>query len=171
MGRNGERVGFYSGSFDPVTYGHLDIIGRSFRVVDHVVVGIGVSATKKPTLSFEERARLIKEETAEMAREAGGRVSVVPFQGLVVDAAHKAGAKIIIRGLRGPADYEYEAQMVGMNGILAPDVETVFLTAAPGLQIISSTLVRQIAAMGGELEKFVPPSVAKALHKRFEEED
>lgn len=162
-----KRIGFYSGSFDPITLGHLDIIKRSFRVVDHVVVGIGVHASKKAMLTFEQRKALIEQETAEMAQEAGGQVSVVSFDGLVVEAARAAGAQLILRGLRGMSDFEYESQMVGMNAILAPDVETAFLTASPALQVISSTLVRQIAAMGGDLTQFVPQSVADALLAHF----
>jgi pantetheine-phosphate adenylyltransferase len=158
-----KRIGLYSGTFDPVTLGHIDIIRRAFRLVDHLVVGIGINSSKKPLLSFEERASLIEAEAASFAKEAGSTLEVSSFSGLVVDAADDAGAGIIIRGLRGTVDYEYEDQMVGMNGILNPRVETVFLTASPEVGFISSTLVRQIATMGGDISHFVPPLVAKKV--------
>jgi len=158
-----KRIGLYSGTFDPVTLGHIDIIRRAFRLVDHLVVGIGVNSSKQPLLSFDERASLIEAEAASFAKEAGSTLEVASFSGLVVDAADDAGAGIIIRGLRGTVDYEYEDQMVGMNGILNPRVETVFLTASPEVGFISSTLVRQIATMGGDISHFVPPLVAEKV--------
>eukprot|EP00435_Cladocopium_sp_Y103_P076541 s1_g280.t1 len=156
-----KRVGLYSGTFDPVTFGHIDIIRRAFRLVDHLVVGIGINSSKQPLLSFEDRAALIKEETKSFGEEVGSTLEVTSFKGLVVDAADDVGAGIIIRGLRGSVDYEYEDQMVGMNGILNPRVETVFLTASPEVGFISSTLVRQIATMDGDISRFVPPAVAE----------
>lgn len=160
------RIGLYPGTFDPITNGHIDIIRRSLRLVDHLIVGIGINATKVPMLSFDERKQLIESETEGLAREMGGRVTVEGFEGLLVDVAAKLGASAIIRGLRGSVDYEYEAQMVGMNRVMNPAIETVFLAASPDTQFISSTLVRQIAGMGGDILPFVPPLVAEKIIAR-----
>ena len=157
------RVGLYPGTFDPMTNGHLDVIRRALRLVDHLVVAIGVNATKTPLLSLEERFALIEKEAAPAAKKAGAKISTASFSGLVVDAADEHGANVIIRGLRGAVDFEYETQMVGMNRTMNPDVETVFLAASPETQFISSTLVGQIAGMGGDITPFVPASVKKKV--------
>lgn len=158
------RVGLYPGTFDPMTNGHLDVIRRGLKLVDHLVVAIGVNATKTPLLSLEERFALIEAEAGPIAKEVGSKISTASFSGLVVDAADEHGATVIIRGLRGAVDFEYETQMVGMNRVMNPHVETVFLAASPETQFISSTLVRQIASMGGDITPFVPSSVkAKVL--------
>jgi pantetheine-phosphate adenylyltransferase len=157
------RVGLYPGTFDPMTNGHLDVIRRALRLVDHLVVAIGVNATKTPLLSLEERFALIEKEAAPAAKKFGAKISTASFSGLVVDAADEHGANVIIRGLRGAVDFEYETQMVGMNRTMNPDVETVFLAASPETQFISSTLVRQIAGMGGDITPFVPASVKKKV--------
>ncbi|MDR3500094.1 MAG: pantetheine-phosphate adenylyltransferase [Parvibaculum sp.] len=161
-----QRVGLYPGTFDPMTNGHLDIIRRALTLVDHLVVAIGVNATKTPMLSFEERAALIEAEAGPVARKLGARITTASFSGLVVDAADAHGANVIIRGLRGGIDYEYEVQMVGMNRTMNPRVETVFLAASPETQFISSTLVRQIAGMGGDISAFVPKRVEKKVLAR-----
>jgi pantetheine-phosphate adenylyltransferase len=161
------RVGLYPGTFDPMTNGHLDIIQRALALVDHLVVAIGINASKAPMLTFEERAALIEAEAAPVARKLGAKISTTSFSGLVVDAADEHGASVIIRGLRGAVDYEYEVQMVGMNRIMNPRVETVFLTASPETQFISSTLVRQIAGMGGDISPFVPKRVEKKVLSRI----
>lgn len=158
-----ERTGIYPGTFDPMTNGHLDIIRRALTMVDHLVVAMGVNATKTPMLSFEERVALIEAEAGPIAKKLGARITTASFGGLVVDAADAHGANIIIRGLRGGVDYEYEAQMVGMNRAMNPRVETVFLAASPETQFISSTLVRQIASMGGDISRFVPKRVEKKV--------
>lgn len=157
------RIGLYSGSFDPITNGHVDIIRRALRMVDHLIIGVGVHASKTPMLTLEERLKLIEAEGEPLAREAGGKVSTMTFSGLVVDAADEVGATLIVRGLRSAGDFEYEAQMAGMNGTMNPRVETVFLAASPSVQFISSTLVRQIASMGGDISPFVPKSVETAI--------
>lgn len=158
------RVGLYPGTFDPMTNGHLDVIRRALKLVDHLVVAIGVNATKQPLITLEERFALIEAEAGPIAKEIGSKISTTSFSGLVVNAADEHGANVIIRGLRGAVDFEYETQMVGMNRVMNPHVETVFLAASPETQFISSTLVRQIASMGGDITPFVPPLVkAKVL--------
>ncbi|MCE9649297.1 MAG: pantetheine-phosphate adenylyltransferase [Parvibaculum sp.] len=157
------RTGIYPGTFDPMTNGHLDIIRRALTLVDHLVVAMGINATKAPMLSFEERAALIEAEAGPIAKKLGAKITTASFSGLVVDAADAHGANVIIRGLRGGIDYEYEVQMVGMNRSMNPRVETVFLAASPETQFISSTLVRQIAGMGGDISRFVPKRVEKKI--------
>ncbi len=157
------RVGLYPGTFDPMTNGHLDVIRRALRLVDHLVVAIGVNATKTPLLTLEERFALIEKEAGPTAKKLGAKISTASFSGLVVDAADEHGATVIIRGLRGAVDFEYETQMVGMNRVMNPKVETVFLAASPETQFISSTLVRQIASMGGDITPFVSASVKKKV--------
>ncbi len=157
------RVGLYPGSFDPITNGHVDIIKRSFSVVDKLIVGIGVSATKTPVFTFEQRQKMIEAETASVAKDKGVVLEVVSFNELLVDVARKHGANIIVRGLRTAADYEYEAQMTSMNRSMAPEIETIFLPAAPEVSFVSSTLVRQILAMGGDISPFVPQSVIEEI--------
>jgi len=157
------RVGLYPGSFDPITNGHVDIIKRSLSVVDKLIVGIGISATKTPVFSFEQREKMIEAETAAVAKQKGVELEVIAFDELLVDVARKHGANIIVRGLRTAADYEYEAQMTSMNRSMAPEIETIFLPAAPEVSFVSSTLVRQILAMGGDISPFVPNSVLEEI--------
>lgn len=157
----GEHVAFYAGSFDPPTRGHVDIIERALRLSDRLVVGIGVNHAKAPLFSIEERLVMLRECLS------GRPAEVVTFSGLVVDAARQAGAKFMVRGLRDGTDFDYEAGMAGMNATLAPALETVFLAASPELRPISATLVRQIAAMGGDTAPFLPPSVQARLVARF----
>lgn len=153
------RVGFYPGSFDPITNGHIDIIKRSLAIVDKLIVGIGISATKTPIFTFEQRQAMIDAEIGPLAKQKGVEMQVVSFQDLLVQVARDHGAHIILRGLRSAADYEYEAQMTSMNRSMAPEIETVFLPASPEVSFVSSTLVRQILAMGGDISPFVPQSV------------
>ena len=157
------RIGLYSGSFDPVTNGHLDIIGRAARMVDMLVVAVGVHHGKKALFEPAERCTMIEQEAAGLVAAAGAELRVVTFSGLVVDAAREAGAAIIIRGLRDATDFDYEMQMAGMNGSMAPDVDTVFLGASAGCRHIAASLVRQIARMGGDVSAFVPAAVARRL--------
>ena len=157
------RIALYPGSFDPVTNGHVDVLVQALDLADEVVVAIGVAATKTPLFSFEERVEMIREAAAgEVAR-----VRVVSFTGLMVKTAAEHGARIIIRGLRDGTDLDYEMQMAGMNQALAPEIETVFLASSPDSRHIAASLVRQIAAMGGDVTAFVPPVVAAALKKKF----
>lgn len=161
------RVAFYPGSFDPVTNGHLDVLGRAFRIADRVVAGIGTHADKAPLFSVEERAAMLMECAGPLAAAAGSAIEVAAFDGLVVAAAAKAGATILVRGLRDGADFDYEMQMAGMNGELDPAISTVFLPASPAMRPISATLVRQIASMGGDVSAFTPRPVAERLAERF----
>ena len=157
------RVGLYPGSFDPITNGHVDIIKRCFGLVDKLIVGIGISATKTPVFSFEQRQRMIEAETGDVAKAQGVALEVIAFDELLVDVARQNGANIILRWLRTAADYEYEAQMPAMNRSMAPEIETVFLPATPDVSFVSSTLVRQILAMGGDISPFVPRSVLEEI--------
>jgi pantetheine-phosphate adenylyltransferase len=160
------RTALYPGTFDPVTNGHVDVLSAALALADEVVVAIGVHPSKKPMFPLAERKRMI-EATAKALLGAEGRVRVTTFDGLVVDAARQARAGIIVRGLRDAADFDYEMQMAGMNGTMAPDIHTVFLPAAPNTRHITATLVRQIAAMGGDVTPFVPQNVAAKIARKF----
>lgn len=160
-----ERIGFYPGSFDPVTNGHLDVIERACKLVDKLVVGIGVHATKAPLLDAVTRRRLVSEAAAAIGQRNGVAIEITEFGGLMVHAAQQCGATLVIRGLRDTTDYNYEMQMVGMNAQMAPDLQTVFVPSSPYVRHISATLVRQISQMGGDITAFVPRSVLQALEK------
>lgn len=157
------RIGFTSGSFDPVTNGHLDVIARAARMVDTLVVGIGVHPGKAPLFSTDEKVEMLKAETAAIAKKTGCRIDITTFDNLTVDAARDAGATVIFRGLRDGTDFDYEMQMAGMNGTMAPGVDTVFLPASPDVRHVTGTLVRQIGLMGGDISQFVPAGVARRL--------
>lgn len=159
-------VAFYPGSFDPITNGHIDVLVQALNVAPRVIVAIGIHPGKTPMFSFEERAELIRRSIAEALPERAGDVSVVSFANLVVDAARSHGAHLLIRGLRDGTDLDYEMQMAGMNRQMAPDVQTVFLPAGVASRPITATLVRQIAAMGGDVSAFVPAPVFAALNAR-----
>lgn len=163
---NPTGVALYPGSFDPVTNGHLDVLGHALRLVDRVVVAIGVHPGKAAMFSFEERVEMLKIAAREAFPEMADRLSVVAFQNLVIEAAVDHGAGILIRGLRDGTDLDYEMQMAGMNRALRPQVQTVFLPASPEVRHITATLVRQIATLGGDVEPFVPPHVAARLRAR-----
>jgi len=162
-----DRIAIYAGSFDPLTNGHLDVLKASLAVADVVHAAIGIHPGKKPLFSFEERVALIEAAArAEFGADAAC-IKVVAFDGLVIDAARKVGAGIMIRGLRDGTDLDYEMQMAGMNETMAPDLQTVFLPATPSARTITATLVRQIASMGGDIRPFVPAVVATALKQKF----
>lgn len=162
-----KRVAFYPGSFDPVTNGHLDVLAQGASVADEIVVGIGVHPGKSPLFSFGERANLIEAAVREAGISEKTAIRVVSFDKLAVDTARAEGASIILRGLRDGSDLDYEMQMAGMNGAMAPDIATVFLPASPAVRPITATLVRQIAKMGGDISSFVPKAVADALIRKF----
>ena len=157
------RTGFYPGSFDPVTYGHLDIVARSARLVEKLVLGVGTHAGKKSLLEAKLRVELLEHVTKPIAEHTGVKISVVTFDGLAVDAARLAHAGLIIRGLRDASDFDYEVQMGQMNGALAPDIETVFLAASPATRMIASSLVKQIAQMRGDISLFIPKEAQAAM--------
>jgi pantetheine-phosphate adenylyltransferase len=161
------RSGLYPGSFDPVTLGHVDIVRRSARLVDRLVIAIGTHLDKHPLFTSAERLELAAEVLKPVASEIGLALELTTFGNLTVDAAREARASIIIRGLRDAGDFDYEMQMAGMNAVLVPEIETVFLASSPGTRHIAASLVRQIAAMGGDVSSFVPPTVAKALQRKF----
>ena len=153
------RTALYSGTFDPLTNGHLDVIRQGAGLFDRVVVAIGVHPGKTPWLTFEVRRSVIEAACAGLP----AIIEVISFEGLVVAAAREVGACAILRGLRDATDFDYEMQMAGMNGAMAPDIKTVFLPAAPGLRHISGTLVRQISALGGDVSAFAPSASVEAL--------
>jgi pantetheine-phosphate adenylyltransferase len=160
-------TGFYAGSFDPVTNGHIDVVRQAVRLCSRLVIAIGVHPGKAPLFSAEQRSALIMETCAAIAKGAGCDLSVITFGDLTVDAARKAGASVMIRGLRDGTDLDYEMQLAGMNDALAPELQTVFLPASVQARPITATLVRQIAAMGGDVARFVPPAVAMALKQKL----
>lgn len=150
------HVGVYPGTFDPVTNGHLDIIGRAARILDRLVVGVAMNAGKGPLFPLEERVELVKAETDAIAARTGTAIEVVPFEGLLVGFARQVGANVIVRGLRAVSDFDYEFQMTGMNRRLDQEIETVFLMASETNQFISSRFVKEIARLGGDVTSFVP---------------
>lgn len=166
-GRPDMTTAFYPGSFDPITNGHMDVLVQALNVADKVIVAIGIHPGKAPLFSFEERAELIRRSIAEALPDKAGDVSVVSFANLVVDAARDHGARLLIRGLRDGTDLDYEMQMAGMNQQMAPDVQTIFLPAGTASRPITATLVRQIAAMGGNVSAFVPAAVFDALKAKY----
>jgi len=161
-----KRIGFTSGSFDPVTNGHRDVIERAARMVDTLVIGIGVHPGKTPLFSAAERIELLKVETAAIVKASGCKIEIITFDNLTVDAAAAAGATVIFRGVRDATDFDYEMQMAGMNGSMAPGIATVLLPASPQVRHITGTLVRQIALMGGDISKFVSAQVARKLRAK-----
>ena len=159
------RVGVYPGTFDPMTLGHMDIIRRSAKLVDKLVIGVTTNVSKSPMFSLEERLAMVRREVAVF----DNGITVVSFDSLLMDFAEREGATVIIRGLRAVADFEYEYQMAGMNQQINDRVETVFLMADVALQPIASRLVKEIAMYGGEIAKFVPPLVAADVRARVAE--
>jgi pantetheine-phosphate adenylyltransferase len=157
------RTAFYPGSFDPLTNGHVDVIRAASVLCDKLVVAIGLHPGKAPLFSFEERAALIRAEVGAFTSAQGCALEVTQFDSLAVDAAKRAGAGIIVRGLRSGTDFDYEMQMAGMNAAMAPALHTVFIPGSAQTRHITATLVRQIAGMGGDVSAFVPPGVAKAI--------
>ncbi len=157
-----DRIGVYPGTFDPITFGHLDIIRRGAKLVDRLVIGVTTNASKSPMFSVEERLEMVRREIAAV----DGAISVVSFDSLLMDFAEREGASMIVRGLRAVADFEYEYQMAGMNQQLNNRVETVFLMADVALQPIASRLVKEIALYGGAIERFVPKAVAADVQAR-----
>ena len=161
------RVALYPGSFDPVTNGHLDVVRQACALVDRLVVAIGIHSGKAPLFSSDERLEMVAEVFKPIAAHAGCKLECVTFDDLTVTAAQRAGATILIRGLRDGTDLDYEMQIAGMNQTLVPDVHTVFIPASATVRPITATLVRQIASMGGDVSHFVPKAVATRLKTKF----
>jgi pantetheine-phosphate adenylyltransferase len=161
------RIALFAGSFDPITNGHLDVVAGAVRLADRLVLAIGVHPGKAPLFSAEERLAMLEEICGPLGRSAGCEIVCMTFADLVVSAALRAGATVLIRGVRDGTDFDYEMQMAGMNAAMAPNVQTVFLPASPAVRPITATLVRQIAGMGGDVSAFVPAQVAARLKKKF----
>ncbi|HRK24738.1 MAG TPA: pantetheine-phosphate adenylyltransferase [Beijerinckiaceae bacterium] len=157
---------FYPGSFDPLTNGHMDVLKSTFALVDRLVVAVGIHPGKAPMFSAQERLEMIMACCGPMARAAKVKLEAITFDGLTVDAAKAHGCTILIRGLRDGTDLDYEMQLAGMNQIMAPQVQTVFLPASPLARPITATLVRQISAMGGDVSGFVPQEVLARLQAK-----
>jgi pantetheine-phosphate adenylyltransferase len=160
------RTGLFPGTFDPVTNGHLDLVRQSTRLVDRLVVAIGTHPGKTAMFTVEERLAMLEETCRPLGRESGCELAFISFADLVVAAAQREGATVLIRGLRSASDFDYEMEMAGMNGAMAPGVQTTFLPASPAVRPITATLVRQIASMGGDVSAFVPRSVAARLQQK-----
>jgi pantetheine-phosphate adenylyltransferase len=164
------RVGVYPGTFDPITFGHIDIIQRSTRVVDKLIVAVAANDGKGPLLSLAERVELVEAEMKALHNSGNGngtRIEVRSFDNLLINFAQEMGATVILRGLRAVTDFEYEFQMAGMNTRLNPKIETMFLMASERHQFISSRFVKEIGRLGGDIAQFVPPRVAARLHEHF----
>jgi pantetheine-phosphate adenylyltransferase len=161
------RTALYPGSFDPITFGHVDIVRRAGKLVDRLVIAIGTHHQKQAMFSPGERIDLAGQALKPVARDIGLDLKLATFDGLVVDAAKAERATLIVRGLRDAGDFDYELQMSGMNAALMPELETVFLASSPGTRHITATLVRQIAVMGGNVGPFVPACVAEAFKRKL----
>jgi pantetheine-phosphate adenylyltransferase len=161
------RIALFPGSFDPITDGHLDVVRQAIRLVDRLLLAVGTHPGKTPLFSAADRLAMLEECCGPLARAAGCELRCITFADLVVAAAQREGATVLIRGLRSAADFEYEMEMAGMNETMAPQVQTVFLPASPAVRPITATLVRQIASMGGDVSPFVPPQVAARLKAKF----
>ena len=162
-----EKVGIYPGTFDPITNGHTDIIARAVRLLDRLVIGVAVNPGKIPIFTIEERVELVREEIALLKIGSESQIEVTQFSGLLIDFANQVGASAIIRGLRAVSDFDYEFQMSSMNAKMAPDIETVCLMASDKHQFIASSLVKEIATLGGDVSQFVSSRVSNRLRERL----
>ncbi len=161
------RIALYTGSFDPLTNGHVEVVKAAASFCDELIIAIGIHPGKTPVFTAEERSTLITQTCGGALAKLSCVLSVRTFAGLAVEAAREAGAQFLIRGLRDGTDFDYEMQMAGMNAAMAPEIQTIFLPASPAVRHITATLVRQIAALGGDVSSFVPGEVAGALAAKF----
>lgn len=162
-----ERTGVYPGTFDPITSGHMEVMRRSLRLVDRLVIGCAINIGKGPLFSLEERMEIIREDISDFPPADRERIKVVPFEGLLIHFTREVGASLIIRGLRAVSDFEYEIQMANMNARMDPDIETIFLMAPDRHQFIASSLVKDIARLGGDTSQFVSKRVFQRLKVKF----
>jgi len=162
-----QPIALYTGSFDPVTNGHVDVVRHAAKLAGRLVIAVGVHPGKAPLFSAEDRLAMLEEACGVMVREAGCEFACITFDDLAVSTARRVGATIIIRGVRDGSDLDYEMQMAGMNAAMAPEVQTVFLPASPAVRPITATLVRQIASMGGDVSAFVPAVIVDRLKTKF----
>jgi pantetheine-phosphate adenylyltransferase len=162
-----QRTALFAGSFDPITNGHLDVVSKAVRLADRLVLAIGIHPGKAPLFSADDRLSMLNEICGPLGQVAGCEIDCVTFADLVVTAAQRVGATVLVRGVRDATDFDYEMQMAGMNAAMVPAIQTVFLPAAPAVRPITATLVRQIAGMGGDVTAFVPAPVAARLKKKF----
>lgn len=156
------RTAIYPGSFDPVTYGHIDIIKRSAKMVDKLIIGVLSNSSKTPLFSVEERVNILEKATKDMEN-----VEIKAFKGLSVNFARENHAQVIVRGLRAVTDFEFELQMAQTNRVLAPDIDTVFLTTSLEYAYLSSTIMKEVAGYDGDLSKFAPPEITKAVKEKM----
>jgi pantetheine-phosphate adenylyltransferase len=162
-----DRVGVYPGTFDPVTSGHMEVIRRSLRLVDKLVIGPATNIGKGPLFSLQERIDIIKDDIEDFSATDKARIQIAPFDGLLIHFAREVGASVIIRGLRAVSDFEYEIQMANMNARMEPNIETIFLMASDRHQFIASSLVKDIARLGGDTSQFVSKKVFQRLKDKF----
>jgi pantetheine-phosphate adenylyltransferase len=162
-----DRIGVYPGTFDPITNGHMEIVRRALRLVDTLVIGPFINLGKGPLFALQERIDIIKEDLEDFPQADKERVQVIPYEGLLVHFARELRASVIIRGLRAVSDFEYEIQMANMNYRMEPDIETIFLMASDRHQFIASSLVKDIARMGGDTSQFVSKKVYERLKAKF----
>ena len=161
------RIGLYPGTFDPITLGHIDIIKRASMLVDRLVIGVAINRDKSPLFNLDERVKMIEAECSSLSKRTGTEIIAHPFENLLIDCANDVNASVIFRGLRAVADFEYEFQLAGMNRKLNNNIETIFLMSDVENQIISSKFVKEIAALGGNIDKFVTKSTVKVLKNNF----
>ncbi|WP_422000020.1 pantetheine-phosphate adenylyltransferase [Reyranella sp.] len=162
-----ERVGVYPGTFDPITSGHMEVVRRSLRLVDRLVIGPATNIGKGPLFTLEERVAIIADDIADFSETDKARIEIVPFDGLLIHFAREVNASVIIRGLRAVSDFEYEIQMANMNARMEPNIETIFLMASDRHQFIASSLVKDIARLGGDTSQFVSKKVFERLKAKF----
>jgi len=161
------RTGIYPGTFDPITFGHMDIIRRALSVVDKLVIGVALDSAKEPLFDVKTRAAMVVKDISNAMGVDASRITVKPFSGLLVNFAREEGATLLIRGLRAVSDFEYEFQMASVNNKIAAEIETVFLTASDATHFISSRFVKQIGRLGGDVSKFVSPDVAEMIQQEY----